>query len=392
MKPILQPQPSKAPPRPRLADRQAGEARPAAPESGARRLLAAAAAFCAGMAGFAFLESAAGRAGLEPGAAGSALPAQPPLVPFSTLREATGVDGLVRFGGAAPLVSERPAAPSPAPLRLTGAWVVEDSPERASSPASARFAPSQRLRRTPTAALAALFAGLPGGGLGAQPVGGGRIVDFQGELEARAPGGQAPVIDPLVLDLEGAGAYTSGTPVRFDLEGDGRLGVLRDIAPGAGVLVLDSDRDGVSGESGLEVLGDRGDLDGDGAPDGYADGFEALAALVARAEGRGLLRPGTAAAGRLGALELAALERGFGLRIRKGSLNGRALGLAEAGVRALALSREPTVRRDDFDGRGNGSGRRAGAFFTRADGSTGDYQEVFLAYNRASLRRAIARY
>lgn len=283
------------------------------------------------------------------------------LVPLS-LRAKAGVDdGLVGF---APRAVEEASASSRA--SILSSWL----------PPLPRALPLVR------AALRRLASPMAGGLLPSQSVGGGRVINFTRELEAQAPGGMAPMIDPLVFDLGGDGAYTSARPARYDLEGNGRRGVLRDVSPSGGVLVFDADGDGISGEHGRELLGDRTDLDGNGSPDGFQDGFEALAGLVARAESKGILPAG----GRLDAGALAALERSCGLKIRLGGLNGRSVSLKEAGVREIVLSSAFTTRADDFDGRGNGLGQRAGAYFVRADGSTGAYAEVFLAYNVARLR------
>lgn len=358
-------------------------------EGAAGRALMAGAMFATGLVSYVLLDESGPLAplsadGSSARAEGASLPAQDPLVPFFQAGSPSGADGLVAFAGAAPIVNEGPVRE---PVRLTGAWLRAEQP----APAAAAF--GNRIGRANAARMivGGLLAGLRRPAA-TQEVSSGRIVDFQAELEARAPGGGAQAYDPLVLDLEGTGEYTSGRPTRFDLEGDGRLGYLRDIAPSAGVLVFDADGDGTAGENGLEVFGDRSDLDGDGRPDGYQDGFDALAAMVRKAESAGVLPAGTAAQGRLSAAHLAALGRAYRLGIRVGSLGAKTVPLAEAGVRLIALSDAQTVRDADFDGRGNDAGRRDGAYFVDAEGVTRDYQEIFLAYNRAQFRRLVARF
>lgn len=174
---------------------------------------------------------------------------------------------------------------------------------------------------------------------------------------------------PLVLDLDGDGVRMSRRSARFDINGDRKTDSINDISAGDGLLVLDIDKDGVYGESGLEVLGNAADLDGDGKADGYADGFEALNAL-AHVMGFG-------ADGKLDSEELAKLEKSHGLRIKVGGVNNPAITLAEAGVESISLSKAATRHVDDFDGQGNRTSRREGALFTRSDGSRGVYEDVW---------------
>ncbi|MFH2203337.1 MAG: hypothetical protein ABIJ96_09505 [Elusimicrobiota bacterium] len=187
-------------------------------------------------------------------------------------------------------------------------------------------------------------------------------------------------LSPLVLDLDGDGVLTSSRDVRFDLDADGRPDLLSDIAAGDAVLVFDADGDGIAGENGKELFGDLTDLTAAGGEAGYRDGFASLAVLVERAADEGVITRAAFDSGRLGAEELAALGRRYGLRAKLGSLNAPAVTLAEAGIASLTLSNKATTRVSNFDGRGNSLSSRDGAEFTRADGSTGSYGDVWFKY------------
>jgi hypothetical protein len=160
--------------------------------------------------------------------------------------------------------------------------------------------------------------------------------------------------------------------VLYDLDGDGSLDVVRDFDAGNGVLALGRGRDG------RELFGDVTDLDGDGLPDGYADGFEALAALVNRAVREGVLPDAASRSGRLGPSDLRALEEAYGLSVLVGGLRGRTISLADAGVAAIRLSGAPSRRLVDFDGAGDDVSAREGALFERTDGTSSAYRDVWL--------------
>lgn len=193
--------------------------------------------------------------------------------------------------------------------------------------------------------------------------------------------------DPLVFDLRGDGVKTSSRKVLFDLVGYGRgdkIQWMNDLAAGTGILVFDAQRSGRAGKDGREVFGDRTSLDGD-APDGFANGFEALRGLVDKAIREGVLDGGVAASGVLDARALSALERAYGLKIRLGGLHGRTIALAQAGVRGIALSKSPAQRIENFDGRNNDLLAQPGAVFLRADGTVGTYMNIWLAPRRDGL-------
>lgn len=187
---------------------------------------------------------------------------------------------------------------------------------------------------------------------------------------------------PLVFDLGRKGVRVSDRRLRYDIDGDGYREAISDFSSGNGVLAFDSDHDGVSGGSGRELFGENTDLDGDGRRDGFKDGFEALQGLIRRGVSAGVLAQRVIDEKLLGPADLAALEKAYGLKMRVGGLQKKAVSLREAGVKSLALSDEPSRLVRDFDGQGNDVMHQDGAVFTRADGSQGTYSDVWFSFSR----------
>lgn len=196
-------------------------------------------------------------------------------------------------------------------------------------------------------------------------------LSFGHEKYAEAARKVGDLASPLSLDLDGDGKLTSDRQVAFDIDGDGQMDLINDIDEGDALLVFDADGDGVAGENGKELLGDNTDLDGDGKADGYKDGFEALEALARR---EGLIGEGDS---QLSDADLRILQDKYGLRLRRGSLNGKDLAFDAADVRALNVGRGPATTESNFDGRGNDVTRREGAGFVRGDGSTGEMADIW---------------
>lgn len=185
---------------------------------------------------------------------------------------------------------------------------------------------------------------------------------------------------PLVFDLDGNGVRMSRRQQRFDADGDKKQEWVNDISAGDGLLVLDSDKDGISGESGLESFGTSTDLDGDHKKDGHADGFEALWSLARKAKRDGVLGADALSDGLLDGKELKSLEKAYGLKMRVGGIFKPAVSLEEAGVTTIALSKADSVRVANFDGQGNQTTRREGAVFTNKDGATLAYEDVWFEH------------
>ena len=199
-------------------------------------------------------------------------------------------------------------------------------------------------------------------------------------FDVTAPDGRVSILNtPLALDLKGRGIRTVPGSVTYDIAGTGMREQIAALPADIGVLAFDAGHTGVPGQDGRGLFGNNTDLDGKGRPGGYTDGFEALAAFVARAERAGKIPAGTAAAGRLDSAALAALERAYGLRLLLGGVKGRAVTLREAGVGALLLSTASSRRTQNFDGRGDALSTRAGAVFERVGGGNGRYVDIWFA-------------
>ncbi|MFH1725549.1 MAG: hypothetical protein ABII00_13150 [Elusimicrobiota bacterium] len=192
------------------------------------------------------------------------------------------------------------------------------------------------------------------------------------------PEQRARTADPLVFDLDGDGVRTLRRRVWFDIDGDGWRESVTDVSARDAILVFDADADGVPGEDGMEIFGEVTDIDGDGERDGHRDGFAALRALAERAAEDGLIAREELVHGVLSPLALYDLERHYGLMVRLGGLNGELVTLEDAGIREIALSRGDVYLVENFDGRGNDVVHRDGAAFTRFDGSSGLYGDIWL--------------
>lgn len=205
------------------------------------------------------------------------------------------------------------------------------------------------------------------------------------DLSQGCDGGGA---DPLVFDLSGKGVRTVDRTVAYDIDGDGRLDSIHDIGPGTGLLVFDADRDGASGSTGRELLGDSTDIDGAGGAAGFCNGFQALRALAVKGVRDGVIDESELHMGWLGSRALSRLEKGYGLRMKVGSVTAEPVPLARAGVRAISLRGGNLRSIDDFDGRGNISIKKAGASFVRTDGTSGSYEDITFSLDQPSVALA----
>jgi hypothetical protein len=181
---------------------------------------------------------------------------------------------------------------------------------------------------------------------------------------------------PLTLDLNGDGVKTSTKKVDFDINGDGKVDSINDISADDGVLTIDSDGDGTSGSTGKELLGDNTDLSRFGITGKFADGFDALKAIADNAKAKGLINNDDI----LDATELAALEKEYGLKIKNGSVNAQSASITNSGIKAINLATGEKVRSNNFDGQGNDTLKQGGATFTKADGSQGNYEDIFFGF------------
>lgn len=92
----------------------------------------------------------------------------------------------------------------------------------------------------------------------------GQTIDFQLQLamqrefsatnRVQIRGGDAKVVDPLVINFNGKTAELNGMRFAFDLDADGKTEQISGLAPGSGFLALDRNQDGKI-NNGLELFG-----------------------------------------------------------------------------------------------------------------------------------------
>ncbi len=92
----------------------------------------------------------------------------------------------------------------------------------------------------------------------------GQTIDFQLQLamqrefaatnRVQLRGGDAHLVDPLVINFNGQAAELSGMRFAFDLDADGKTEQISGLAPGSGFLALDRNQDGKI-NNGLELYG-----------------------------------------------------------------------------------------------------------------------------------------
>lgn len=162
----------------------------------------------------------------------------------------------------------------------------------------------------------------------------GRCLDFRLDLQlARrtvseqqtSSAGQMVLKDPLVLSFPGQAVELAERRFRFDLDADGRLDSLPQLAAGSGFLVFDRNDNGRA-DDGRELFGalsgdgfaDLAALDGDG--NGWVDAGDAAFTRLGVWTGEGM--QSLAAAG-IGALATAAVDALFSFRAGDGGLLGQ---------------------------------------------------------------------
>jgi hypothetical protein len=136
---------------------------------------------------------------------------------------------------------------------------------------------------------------------------------------------------PLVLDLDGNGIQTTAPDRTIDVDGDGTLDRVSWFGSGDGVLAFDANKNGKIDMNGTELFGDNSDIDGDGKPDGDANGFDALKRFAAKHLGNAAV-----ADNKLDAAEIRALENKAGLRII--TSGNRTQTLSSLGVTGIGLN------------------------------------------------------
>jgi hypothetical protein len=171
-------------------------------------------------------------------------------------------------------------------------------------------------------------------------------------------------VTPLTFDLNGDGVKTSNKMIKYDIDGDGTLDNINDVADG--VLSIRG------GASGHDVFGNNTDLDGDGKADGFKDGFEALKALAVK---EGLIDGKQDMV--LDASDLALLEKKYQLAMKTAGYLSKNESLKELGITEIKLgSSNDTKTAQNFDGLGNDLMSQEGSTF-KLNGKTQDYADVW---------------
>lgn len=171
-------------------------------------------------------------------------------------------------------------------------------------------------------------------------------------------------VSPLTFDLNGDGVKTSNKLTRYDINGDGKLDTINDVADGTLCIR--------GGKSGLDLFGNNTDIDGDGKADGYKNGFDALKALAKK---EGLINDKGDM--KLDTKDLKVLEKKYGLQIKTDGYNSDAKSLESAGITEIDLGKtDKTESVNNFDGQGNLLMKQAGATF-KINGQEREYADVW---------------
>lgn len=168
---------------------------------------------------------------------------------------------------------------------------------------------------------------------------------------------------PLTFDLNGDGVKTSNKIIDYDIDGDGKLDKINDVADGTLSIR--------GGKSGLDVFGDNTDLDGDGKADGFKNGFDALKALAKK---EGLINGKEDM--KLDANDLKVLEDKYQLGMKTEGYNSKEKSLASLGITEINLgATDEVTEKTNFDGQNNDILLQEGATFN-INGTQRDYADV----------------
>jgi len=191
----------------------------------------------------------------------------------------------------------------------------------------------------------------------------GKTFKFDGktyEVEANT------FMSPLTFDLNGDGVKTSDKLIQYDINGDGKLDTINDVADGT--LTIHGGKDG------KDLFGNNTDLDSDGKADGFKNGFDALKALALK---EGLINGKDDM--KLDAADLKVLKDKYQMAIKTEGYNSEAKSLEDIGITEIDLSKEnETVETFNFDGKENLLMKQDGATF-KINGEEREYADVWHA-------------
>ncbi|MHB1378628.1 MAG: VCBS repeat-containing protein [Desulfurivibrionaceae bacterium] len=168
----------------------------------------------------------------------------------------------------------------------------------------------------------------------------GQTIDFQLQLamqreftatnSVRIRGGDAQLVDPLVINFNGKAAELSGGRFAFDLDADGNTEQISGLAQGSGFLALDRNQDGKI-NNGLELFGPASgqgfdelaqlDSDGNGWLDENDPRYAELRVWMRDEAGNDSLT--TLAQKKVGAILLGKAETAFALKDRENGVQGQ---------------------------------------------------------------------
>ncbi len=169
---------------------------------------------------------------------------------------------------------------------------------------------------------------------------------------------------PLTFDLNGDGVKTSNKLTQFDINGDGKLDKINDVADGTLSIR--------GGKDGKDLFGNNTDLDNDGKADGYKDGFEALKALANK---EGLINGKNDMV--LDSKDIKFLEEKYQLGMKTDGYNSEEKSLAELGITEINMSKDlATTSKNNFDGLGNLLMQQKGSTF-KINGQEREYADIW---------------
>ena len=171
---------------------------------------------------------------------------------------------------------------------------------------------------------------------------------------------------PLAFDLDGKGIKTTAAKTNFDIDGNGTIDTINDLASGEGILSIRG------GKNGRDLFGDNTDLDGDGKADGFKNGFDALKALARKEH---LINDKDDMV--LDKNDLQLLEKKYQLGMKTQGYNSQSQSLSSLGITEIDLSKTDAVSvKNNFDGNDNTLMQQDGATF-KINQQTRTYADVW---------------
>ncbi len=179
-----------------------------------------------------------------------------------------------------------------------------------------------------------------------------------------ARSGKPPIFSPLTFDLNGDGVKTSDKMTQYDIDGDGTVDNINDVADGTLTIR--------GGATGKDLFGNNTDLDGDGKADGFKNGFDALKTLALQ---EGLIDGKKDMV--LDASDLALLQKKYQLAMKTAGYNSQNENLGDLGIGEINLGKtNETKTAQNFDGQGNDLMTQEGSTFS-LNGESRDYADVW---------------